>query len=182
MCYRQGDIDSAHPCLTTMYKSTSKQKCNYPGTLLVCSGEGTKQQVPGNHYVHLEIKEALIYGTTYRFQEEDAADGTSCVPSGPCRSTRQFPSPETQHGTIKRGTKSARTRQIEKKTLPQDYPRRLCVPSPSNRRQSGAKRRKCWQRRRPDVAYSSHWSGWPFSKRAGRISSPASQRPSTDSQ
>ena len=35
-----------------------------------------------------------MYGTPYRFQEEDAADGTSFAPSDPGRSTRQFPSSE----------------------------------------------------------------------------------------
>ena len=38
--------------------------------------------------------------TTYKFQEGDAADGTSFVPFGPCRSTRQFPSSETKHSTV----------------------------------------------------------------------------------
>ena len=71
----------------------------------MCSGEGEKQQVPPNHYVPLKTKEALVYGTTYRFQEEDAADGTSFAPSGPDRSTRQFPSSETKCSIINTGTK-----------------------------------------------------------------------------
>ena len=78
--------------------------------------------------------------TTYRFQEGDAADGTSCEPSGPCRNIRQFPSSETQRNTIKTGTTRAQNEK-ERNTLPQDYPHRLCVPSPSSRRQLGAKRR-----------------------------------------
>ena len=45
--------------------------------------------------------------TTYRFQEGDATDGTSCEPSGPCKSTRQFPSSETQRTTMKTGTTRA---------------------------------------------------------------------------
>ena len=53
--------------------------------------------------------EETNYGPTYRVQEEDATDGTSCVPFGPCESTRQSPSSETQHGTIKMGTETAST-------------------------------------------------------------------------
>ena len=45
--------------------------------------------------------------TTYRFQEGDAADGTSCEPSGPYRNTRQFPSSEMQRTTMKTGTTRA---------------------------------------------------------------------------
>ena len=85
--------------------------------------------------------ETTIYGTTYRFQEEDAADGTSFAPFGPCKRTRQFLSSETQHSTIITGTESAPTRPKKRETLPQDYRHRLCAPSPSNRRQSRAKRR-----------------------------------------
>ena len=35
-CHRQGNIDCAHPCLTTMYKSTQKQTRNHGGPVLVC--------------------------------------------------------------------------------------------------------------------------------------------------
>ena len=38
----------------------------------------------------LKTQETTNYGTTYRFQEEDAADGFSIAPFGPCKSTRQF--------------------------------------------------------------------------------------------
>ena len=58
----------------------------------------------------LKIQERTIHGTTYRFQEEDAAGGTSFAPSGPSKSTRQFPSSETKHRTINTGTESAPTR------------------------------------------------------------------------
>ena len=57
----------------------------------------------------LKTQETTNYGTTYRFQEEDGADGTSFAPFGPCKSTRQFPSSETQHSTINTGTGSAPT-------------------------------------------------------------------------
>ena len=57
----------------------------------------------------LKTQEAT-YGTTNRCQEEDAADGTSFAPFGPCRSTRQFPSSETEHSAINTGTESAPTR------------------------------------------------------------------------
>ena len=65
---------------------------------------------PGSTTCHLKTKETAIYGTTYRFQEEDAADGTSFAPSDPSRSTRQFSSSETQYSTINTGTENAPTR------------------------------------------------------------------------
>ena len=102
-------------------------------------GGGTS--TPSRNHDAPPPEERQIHGPTYRVQEEDATDGTSCAPFGPCESTRQSPSSETQHGTIKMGTETALTRPNKMKTLPQDYPRRLCVPSPSNRRQSGAKHR-----------------------------------------
>ena len=46
-----------------------------------------------------------MHGNTYRFQEEDAADGTSFEPADPGRSTRQFPSSETKQRIINAGTK-----------------------------------------------------------------------------
>ena len=58
----------------------------------------------------LKTQETTNCRTTYRFQEEDAVDGTSFAPFGPCRSTRQFPSSETQHGKINTGTGSTPTR------------------------------------------------------------------------
>ena len=58
----------------------------------------------------LKTQKTTNYGTTYRFQEEDAADGTSFAPFRPCKSTRQFPSSETQHRTINTSTGSAPTR------------------------------------------------------------------------
>ena len=50
-----------------------------------------------------------IHGTTYRFQEGDAADGTSFVPFGLCRSTRPFLSSETKHSTVNMGIETAPT-------------------------------------------------------------------------
>ena len=101
MCYRQGDIDCAHSCLTTMYKSTRKQTWNLDGSLLICS-QGKTGNFCRNHDVPPE-KETTIHGTTYRFREEDAADGTSFAPSGPCKSIRQFPSSKTEHSTVNGG-------------------------------------------------------------------------------
>ena len=49
---------------------------------------------PGSTTCPWKLKEQM-YGTTYRFQEEDAADGSSFAPSDQGRSTRQFPSSET---------------------------------------------------------------------------------------
>ena len=102
MCYRQGDNNCAHSCLTTMYKSTRKQTWNHCGAVLVES-QGKTNKFSRNHFVS-PGKETTIHGTTYRFQEGDAADGISFVPFGPCRSTRHFPSSETQHGIINTGT------------------------------------------------------------------------------
>ena len=74
-------------------------------------------------------KRNQMHGTTHRFQEGDAADGTSCVPSGPCRSTRQFPSSKTKHGRIKSGTEQHRCDQARKrsyhKTIPIVFASRL---------------------------------------------------------
>ena len=64
------------------------------------------RRVPGGPK-RTPLEEKQIHGPTHRFQEGDATDGTSCVPSGPCKSTRQFLSSETQHGTIKSGTETA---------------------------------------------------------------------------
>ena len=81
-----------------------------------------------------------MYGTTYRCQEEYAADGTSFEPSDPRRSTRQFPSSERKQTTVNAGTKVHQLDE-KRKTLPQDYRHHLCVPSPSNRRRSMATHR-----------------------------------------
>ena len=48
----------------------------------------------------------ITFENTYRFQEEDAADGTSSVPCDPGRSTRQFP-PFKHHRHNKPGYKNA---------------------------------------------------------------------------
>ena len=81
---------------------------------------GRTGKLPRNHYVPPSALKTTIYGTTYRFQEEDAADGTSFAPFGPYKSTRQLPSSETQHSTINAGTESAPTRPKKRETLPQD--------------------------------------------------------------
>ena len=81
-----------------------------------------------------------MYGTTYRFQEADASDGTSFEPSDPGRSTRQFPSSEKLHGTINAATK-VHQHDRKRKTLPQDHRHRLCVSAPSKKRRSMANRR-----------------------------------------
>ena len=109
-----------------------------------------------------------MYGTTYRFQEEDAADGNSFEPSDPGRSTRQFPSSEKSQGTINAGTKMQKHDQ-KRKTLPQNYRHHLYVPCPSNRRRSML------------ATTSIRWgilkslAGWPFSERGERTSNHASQ-------
>ena len=101
---------------------------------------GNEHQVSRNHYVPTETQGKTIYGTTYRFQEEDAADGTSLVPSNLSKSIRQFPSSETKCSTKNTGTKVHQHDQ-KGKTLPQGYRHHLCAPSPSNRRRSMATRR-----------------------------------------
>ena len=50
-----------------------------------------------------------MYGTTYGFQEEDAADGTSFAPSDAGRSTRQFPSSKTSQSQKMRVRKCTNT-------------------------------------------------------------------------
>ena len=107
-----------------MKKSTRKQRWNYGGTILLRSKE-MKSRFPGPNTCPWEHKKA-IYGTFYRFEEEDAADGTSFAPSDPSRSTRQFASSETKHSTMNTSTTSAPTRQ-KKDTLPQGYRHHLCV-------------------------------------------------------
>ena len=54
----------------------------------------------------LKTQKTTIHGTSYRFQEEDAADVTSFAPFGPCKNTRQFLSSETEHSTINVGTEN----------------------------------------------------------------------------
>ena len=93
MCYRQGDIDSAHQSLTTMFTFPPENKHE--------SSMEHYRRVPRGDQTTPPLEEKHFHGPTYRFQEGDATDGTSCVPSGPCKSIRQFPSSETQHGTIK---------------------------------------------------------------------------------
>ena len=53
-----------------------------------------------------------MYGTNYRFQEEDAADGISFEPSDQGRSTRRFVSSK-HHKNNKRGYENAPTRSTE---------------------------------------------------------------------
>ena len=60
-----------------------------------------------NQYVLMETQQKM-YGTTYRFREEVAADETSSAPSDPGRSTRQFPSSK-HHRYNKSGHKNALT-------------------------------------------------------------------------
>ena len=67
--------------------------------------------------------------TTYRFQEGDATDGTSCEPSGPCKSTRQFPSSEntTQHNEdgYEKCTNTKKEERPYHKTIPIVFASRL---------------------------------------------------------
>ena len=56
---------------------------------------------------------AKMSGTTYRFQDRDAADGTSFAPSDPGRSTR--PSPSSKHHKYnKSGYENTQTRSKQK--------------------------------------------------------------------
>ena len=99
MCYRQGDIDGANQSLTTMSTSPPENKREI--------SMEHNPRVPRGDQMTPPMEEKQCHGPTHRFQEGDATDGTSCVPSDPCRSTCQFPSSETQHGTIKSGTETA---------------------------------------------------------------------------
>ena len=82
-----------------------KQTRNPHGATLVCSRKGEPARFPQPR----QLEQGQNNRSTYRFQEGDATDGTSCEPSGPCKSTRQFPSSETQRNTMKTGTKRAPT-------------------------------------------------------------------------
>ena len=124
-------------------------------------------------------KHKTIYGTTYRFQEEDAADGTSFAPSGPSRSTRQLLSSKLKHSTKNAGTKVHQHDQ-KRKTLPQNYRHPLCALSPSHRRRLRPTRRRCWLQHQQDEAYSNLWSRWSFSERGERTSNHVSQHSSAD--
>ena len=115
MCYRQGDIDSAHQSLTTMFTFPPENKHGI-------SMEHYRRVPRGDQTTPPPLEEKQIHGPTHRFQEGDATDGTSCVPSGPCRSARQFLSSEKQRGTIKSGTEQRRCDQTRErpyhKTIP----------------------------------------------------------------
>ena len=71
--------------------------------------EGGPARLPGATMPPPPWKRNKMHGTTYRFQEGGAADGTSFVPFGPCRSTRQFLSSEAKHSTVNMGIKTAPT-------------------------------------------------------------------------
>ena len=172
MYHRQGHTNYHHQCLAMMQKSTQKQTWNHDGTVLVCSNKWLAN-FSGTTTCPRKLKEQM-YGTTYKNQEKDAADGTSFEPSDPGRDTRQFPSSETSQCTMNAGTKVHQHNQ-KRKTLPQDYHHHLCVSSLSNRRRSLATRRCCWLQHQQDEAYSSRWSGWPFSERVEGTSNHASQ-------
>ena len=104
MCYRQGDIDCAHQSLTTMYLSTRKQNMESPWSNTWVFPEVGTSTLSRSH--DAPWKRNQMHGTTHRFQEGDAADGTSFVPFVPCRSTLQFPSSKTKHSTMNAGTEN----------------------------------------------------------------------------
>ena len=110
MHHRQGNTNYHHPCLVMTQKihpkgnlepwwnKTSvflKKTSKFPGTTM-CQRKLTKR----------------LYGTIYRFQEEDEADATSFAPSDQGRNTRQFPSSE-HHKDNKFGYESAPTQSKE---------------------------------------------------------------------
>ena len=92
MHHRQSNTNYRHSCLVMTLKNHPKANLEtwWNNTSVFLQND---QQVPRNHCVPMETQEKK-YGTTYRFQEEDAADGTSFAPSDQGRSTRQFPSSE----------------------------------------------------------------------------------------
>ena len=177
MYHRQGNTDNNHPwpaMTTNFHPHANVERWSNKTSVFL----GNEQRVSRNHYEPTEHKKA-IHWTVYRFQEEDAADGTSFAPSDPSRSTRQFPSSETEHSTINTGTKMHQHDQ-KRKTLPQGYRHHLCAPSPSKKRQLRATRQWCWLQHQQDEAYPSRWSGWPFSERGERTSIHVPQHPSAD--
>ena len=71
-----------------------------------CVPRGGLAKFPVTTMYHLKTQKTTIPGTTYRFQEEDAADGTSFAAFGPCENSRQFPSSETENSSIIPGTEN----------------------------------------------------------------------------
>ena len=86
-----------------------------------------KQQVRRSHHVPTETQRK-IYGITYRFQEEDVADGSSFEPSDSSRSTRQFLSSERKQSILNAGAKEYQHDQRGRpyhKTIPITFAPRL---------------------------------------------------------
>ena len=60
MCHRQGDLDCAHPCLSTVQKSTQKQTWIHGGAVLECS-QGRTTKFSRNQYVPLDNTRSNIF-------------------------------------------------------------------------------------------------------------------------
>ena len=74
----------------------------------MCS-QGRTSNFSGTTVYPLKHKKQQIMELLTDFKKKMKADGNSFAPIGPCKSTRQFPSSETQHSTINTGTESAPT-------------------------------------------------------------------------
>ena len=85
-------------------QTSTQNKQGIPTEQHGCIPGGGSQHDFRNQSTLYQLEQGQNNRSTYRFQEGDATDGTSCEPSGPCKSTRQFFSSETQRNTMKTGT------------------------------------------------------------------------------
>ena len=167
-------IDGAHQSPTTMFILHPKANMEFPWSLAGVFPGGTKTNPPPTW------KRNKFMGLLTDFRKE--MQQTELHGSHLVHVEVPFNSLLLKHNTaqLRRVRKQRQHDRKERKTSPQDYPHRFCVPSPSNRRQSGAKRLWCWQRHRQNGAYSDRWSEWLSSKLGERTSNPATQHPSID--
>ena len=172
-------IDSAHQSLLTMFKLPPKTNKESPRSNTGVFLEGGASTISASKAPPTNWNRDKTIGVLTDFKKE--MQQTELHASHLVHVKVPVNSLPLKHNAIQwRRVRKGHQHKERRKTLPQDYPHRLCVPSPSSRRQSGAKRRQCWQPRRPNGAYSNRWSVWLSSKRAGRTSNPASQRPLAD--
>ena len=143
ICYRQGDIDCAHQSLTTMYFSTRKQDMESPwsNTRVFPEGGGDQHAFPEPR--RPPGRETKCMGLLTDFKKEmQQTELHSCHLVHVEVPVNSFLLKQNTAQCM-RVLKTAPTWPNKRKTLPQDYSRRLCVPSPLNRRQSEAKRQWC---------------------------------------
>ena len=135
-----------------MQISTRKQIRNHRGTILVCSYDITRKKIPEPLRAHRNSAKECI-GLLIYFKKK--------MQQTEFHSRYLIEVKVTVHSlllnitdTINSGTKMD-LHDRKRKTLPQDYRRHLCAPSPSNRRRSMATHRLCWLQRPQDEAHPS---------------------------